>query len=361
MKDYLKDIYVHFRPLLEELSKANLDYSKEPDKIELEIIQNWMKKNVGKKLLERDTLKRFFYTIEESLFVEEYSENNSEEDFYAKDIGEVLERFKAREQRIHVTWVLEVSDAKLEGFAIEEPRKLNRHSKDCFVKLLDVLQFPEEVKSIFGDKGKKRFNAVKNPIEFLEEMSGPMLGWPNTEENIIRRFCPEDSWEKRCMDLKKLLKLWIKNYENKTVSKKLDFIKFHQTTVLLLNLIPVASDDNILKTMAQYKRERDMVERALYDYYKKESLDNKNAYLQEMDEIKDFIGKFKEIMDVIYCEDSNKVKQDFLMSKFSNFIADCRSECDWILDDIQSVSKKCINNSICDYEYFQYLWECLGR
>lgn len=63
MTDYIEEIYLQFRPMVETLLRMNIDYSKKPNETELKIVKNWLDKYMGSEILENDFSKSLYYQV----------------------------------------------------------------------------------------------------------------------------------------------------------------------------------------------------------------------------------------------------------------------------------------------------------
>lgn len=376
MTDYLKDVYMYFRPLLEELSKLNIDFSKaEPEEAEMEIV----KKRAGENLWGEDTAmsyaKKFFYERVEMDWRQEVTEkllsstgDNPNQTMHSisvqparEDIGHCLEKYKKdKTGKKGIVWVLMCSGATLEGHPIDSGIA-DRNSGNRFDKLLKELQFSEDVKNIYNDNGRYRFNALKSNAEFFYKVNDIFWSWDAMLERKINNFCEESDWETKYERLLGLLQLWKKKDNRK--DKKIDYRKYRETLNILIDLIPTVSSAGIVKTIEEYQMEREIIERELYDYYTKQTIGSEDGYLQKCLEGSRLEENFKIVIDRIHQSDFTNMQKDFLMDRFLDEIDSFCGSCRWILDIIDNFQERCavwkISNE--DYEYYQDLWNHIIR
>lgn len=354
MTDYIEEIYLQFRPMVETLLRMNIDYSKKPNETELKIVKNWLDKYMGSEILENDFFKSLYYQVLDHSYlkkveIEELEDHdNMEPPFLEEFIGKKV-----------VIWILKGTSAFSENISIDENKLDNRYAKKNFKILLDALRFPDEVQNIFIGEKNYRFNSLKHPLDFLEAIYYEKRGCLKNEKDIIKKFCSEGSWQERYEDLIQLIKLWEIKQENGRIKKEIDFEKYHKTVELFLKLIPVISEDNVLKTIRQYESEQDMIRQVLYDYYRDESLDCTDNYLKALDQMGILIKKIKKVVDKIQKGEFGRTQKEFLMDKFEDYLDKIFEDCDGFFNAIEEFEEKFAGKNVDkpEFEYCQHIWE----
>lgn len=371
MMNYFKENYMYFRPLLEELLKLNIDFSKEePDQEEIEIIKKWMSENLcedvsamgyGKDLFDKIVTYQWQKEVAESLSsTEDYSGQGRDKDSMQGtwyDISSILEKCKKEKQGKGVVWVLVASGAVLDGHVIESGES-NRYASDNFREIMDALHFSEEAKKIYKEDERYRFNALENPVEFLEGMECDEMVSDNARRGRLDKFCEEQIWREKYDSLKRLFELWIKNQSKKILNKKIDYAKYRETLDILKELIPTVSAKGIVKTIDEYMAEREIVERDLYNYYKAETIGHADGYLQECMEGNRLVENFENVVDRIHGGNFTKMQKDFLMERFLEYIDSFYGSCRGILRVIENFQQRCAvwHASNEDYEHYRAFW-----
>lgn len=375
--DYLKDCYKFFRPLLQELLASNIDFSKaEPEKAEMEIIKKWVNVNLWGEDTAMDYAKDFFYKrIDEDWEQEIERSGSSEEDSSDQavyispvipaqnNIGSCLEKYKNSKTENGVVWVFMASGATLEGHAIDPGGEKNRYARDRFDKLLEELRFSDNVRNIYKENEQYRFNALKNPVIFLEQFQRWENAFSIMRGSRIDKLCGEQSWKVNYEKLLDLLRVWFKSQKDNKIDKKIDYMLYRETLDVLTALIPTVSAANIVKRVEEYEMDRENIEKELYDYYKKETIGRAGGYLQKYMEGNRLVENIENVMDRIHQGDFTEMQKDFLMDRFLDNIDSFYDDCKWILEVILEFQNRCAvwNITDADYEYYQHLWGHIVR
>ncbi len=229
--------------------------------------------------------------------------------------------------------------------------------KKNFMKLLEILEFSDEAKKIFITNEVCRFNAIKNPEDLLRKIHMISRGSIWDKKRTIEKFY-EETWDKKFYDLDDLLKLWVKKKGKGDMDSEIDFIKYHETLNLFLKLIPLTDENNILKTEYQYQKEQNIIRQTMYDYYRKRTLNMSDSYLQEFQEVKLFLEKLGQMIDLVNDDNLGKMQKELLMDKFAEYMDEFLEICDWFIGDSQEFLERCSEKDKCihDIEDFQKLW-----
>lgn len=162
MFNHLKVLYSMFRPIIAELSKKNIDFTKDVSESEFELFEKWLNKNMSELVSNPDIAKNIFYKL---VKLYEDNENNNSNSYKPKiqylnhDLNQALNILKKED--INIIWVLTDSGAALKGFTIHPTGIEDRKAKKALVDLLNIWEFPDKAKNIFltkDAKGKKLFD-----------------------------------------------------------------------------------------------------------------------------------------------------------------------------------------------------------
>lgn len=104
--------------------------------------------------------------------------------------------------------------------------------------------------------------------------------------------------------------------------------------------------------------EQEIVEKELYDYYKKETIGYADGYLQKCMEGNRLVENFENVMKRIHLGDFTKMQKDFLMDRFLEYIDSFYGSCEGILAVIENFQKRCAvwGASNEDYGRYQDIW-----
>lgn len=355
MMDRLDKIYPYFRPLIGELLKLNADKEKDEDDLEEEVeaVRKYLCEILGEENLETYFGKKLYGELlvkndPTAPWNSPDWNSDSPDRSRGKDLSPALKASRMEKKETGVAWVLKSSGANLEGISIQHTGIQDRDAREGFLNLLNRLQFSDEVKNIFMANGNCRFNALKEPEDFMDAI----YDRPGSQRKIIEEFA-EESWQVKFDELKELISLWKKR---KTEPKEeVDFRRYQETVHLFLNLIPVTYEDDILKTEWEYQEEQKLIKRELHNYYLR------HAWIWTDPRVEEFVEKLKVIMNLIDGEGFDKTQKEFWLEKFASYVAANSRRCDDIIKDIQTFQEKYSGKKMSegDFELCQYLWENL--
>lgn len=355
--DHLKNLYLAFRPMFGELSKLNIDFTKKASKIEIEQFKDWVNKNMSELVSEPSIVENFFY--DRLQHIELVKINGDSREIYLGrkiNLNSALNELKKGNKEIDIIWILKESGAALNGFPISDEAKM-RSAIDKFNNLMDMLNFQDNTKKIFSTKDGTyfRFNAIICPEDFFHDIYPHPKGFMGSEKKVIAEHYKVNDWLILYDGLCKLLQMW-KN----SAKKSIDFIMYRKTTEIFLKLIPVIMEDGTLKCEQQYYEDRLIVKKAIYEYYKKQTLCIKDQCIQEIDELSLIVKNINKIFDLINMESINKLQKEVLMDEFIDIIQieGLYQTSERLIRKIKDFQKECSKTCIPEpnFEDYKKIW-----
>lgn len=127
-----------------------------------------------------------------------------------------------------------------------------------------------------------------------------------------------------------------------------------------LSLIPVTDADSSLKTIEQYQEDKEIIQKIIYEYYKKKSLQFENQYMQGIGKLNPIIINIESYIDLIHTGHFNTIQKDILMDAFMNTLQiDALNEVTKILLNKANTFQSADDNSGTQKpsDYYQNIWD----